>query len=189
MKELMGEAKVEAKEVLLDLLDVYNVNIIPSSDQQLIVNYLKLKGQQALRNILRDLGWAPALHRIDGKQKRVWIRQGILIENGRVDAPHLSKDLNGAVELGFTWWSLTKEISLGWDSLCSEVLRPGRFVKKTSDKGKTTIHYELHSKPQEDYSRGPFPDSTSDVDYESYLFLKNRQDDEQDGSDDMDLEF
>ena len=79
MKELMGEAKVEAKEVLLDLLDVYNVNIIPSSDQQLIVNYLKLKGQQTLRNILRDLGWTPALQRIDGKQKRVCVRQGILI--------------------------------------------------------------------------------------------------------------
>lgn len=189
MKELMGEAKVEVKEVLLDLLDVYNVNIIPSSDQQLIVNYLKLKGQQTLRNILRDLGWTPALHRIDGKQKRVWVRQGILIENGRVDAPHLSKDLDGAVELGFTWWSLTKEISLGWDSLCGEVLRPGRFVKKTTDKGKTTIHHELHTKPQEDYIRGPFPDSTSDVDYESYLFLKNRQDEEKDEIDEMDLEF
>ena len=43
MKELMGEAKIEVKEVLEDLLRLYEVSIIPSSDQQLLVNHLRLK--------------------------------------------------------------------------------------------------------------------------------------------------
>ena len=38
MQELMGEAKIEVKEVLAVLLDQYDVKIFPSRDQQLIVD-------------------------------------------------------------------------------------------------------------------------------------------------------
>ena len=174
MQELMGEAKIEVKEVLADLLDQYDVKIFPSRDQQLIVDRLKLRNQQALRNLLKDLGWEPSQQRIDGKQMRIWARRSNAIENSRIDAPTLSKGLEGAVELGYTWWSLTKEIAECWDVLVSEVLRPGRFIQKTSDKGKTTTMHEMFTKPQEDYSRGPFADSKSDLDYASYVFVQNQ---------------
>jgi len=54
---------------------------------------LKLKGQQTLRNILRDLGWTPALHRIDGKQKRVW---------GRVSFSDHKRVVNADVKIFWT---------------------------------------------------------------------------------------
>lgn len=172
MKELISEAKVEVKEVLEDLLRLYDVSVIPSSDQQLLVNHLRLKGQQALRNILRDLGWKPTSPRIKGKTQRVWIRNDVALDKGRIDLPTLSQDLEGAVELGFTWWPISQAIAKGWDELCNHVLKPGRFKRTVTDKGKTTTEYELSRDTEKDYSRGPFPDSSSDIDYDSYKYLQ-----------------
>ena len=174
MKELMGEAKIEVKEVLEDLLRLYDVSVIPSSDQQLLVNHLRLKGQQALRNILRDLGWKPTSPRVKGKTRRVWVRNDVAFDKGRIDLPTLSQDLDGAVELGFTWWPISQAIAKGWDELCNHVLKPGRFKQTVTDKGKTTTEYELSHNTEKDYSRGPFPDSSSDIDYESYKFLMSK---------------
>ena len=124
MKELMGEARIEVKDVLEDLLAIYSVTVIPSADQQLLVNHLKLKGQQSLRNILRDLGWLPISARFDGKTQRIWVRQDNTVEKGRLDAPILSQDLEGAIPLGFTWWPISQAISKGWHELTAHVLRP-----------------------------------------------------------------
>jgi hypothetical protein len=73
--------------------------------------------------------------------------------------------------LGFTWWPISQAIAKGWDELCNHVLKPGRFKQTVTDKGKTTTEYELSHNTEKDYSRGPFPDSSSDIDYGSYKFL------------------
>ena len=175
MKELMGEARIEVKDVLEDLLTIYSVTVIPSADQQLLVNHLKLKGQQSLRNILRDLGWHPISARFDGKTQRIWVRQDNTVEKGRLDAPILSQDLEGAIPLGFTWWPISQAISKGWYELTAHVLRPGRYKHTKTEKGKTTVQYELHSDPDENYARGPFADSTSDTDFESYNWKQSQK--------------
>ena len=175
MKELMGEARIEVKDVLEDLLAIYSVTVIPSADQQLLVNHLKLKGQQSLRNILRDLGWLPISARFDGKTQRIWVRQDITVEQGRLDAPILSQDLEGAIPLGFTWWPISQAISKGWYELTAHVLRPGRYKHTKTEKGKTTVQHELHSNPEENYARGPFADSTSDTDFESYNWKQSQK--------------
>ena len=175
MKELMGEARIEVKDVLEDLLAIYSVTVIPSADQQLLVNHLKLKGQQSLRNILRDLGWLPISARFDGKTQRIWVRQDNTVEKGRLDAPILSQDLEGAIPLGFTWWSISQAISKGWHELTAHVLRPGRYKHTKTEKGKTTVKHELHSNPEENYARGPFADSTSDTDFESYNWKQSQK--------------
>lgn len=175
MKELMGEARIEVQDVLEDLLSVYNVTIIPSADQQLLVNHLRLKGQQALRNLLRDLGWVPTSKRFDGKTQRVWTRRDGSLKNGRVDAPLLSQELDGAIPLGFTWWPISQAISKGWNELTAHVLRPGRYKHTKTEKGKTTVEYELHGSPEENYARGPFADSTSDTDFASYLWQQTKE--------------
>ena len=148
MKELMGEARIEVRDVLEDLLTVYSVTVIPSADQQLLVNHLKLKGQQALRNILRDLNWEPNSVRFDGCTQRIWVKQGNPVERGRIDAPILSQSLEGAIPLGFTWWPISQAISKGWHELTAHVLRPGRYKQTKTEKGKTTVQYELHNKPE-----------------------------------------
>ena len=175
MKELMGEARIEVKDVLEDLLTIYSVTIIPSADQQLLVNHLKLKGQQSLRNILRDLGWHPISARFDGKTQRIWVRQDNTVEKGRLDAPILSQDLEGAIPLGFTWWPISQAISKGWHELTAHVLRPGRYKHTKTENGKTTVQHELHSNPEENYARGPFADSTSDTDFESYNWKQSQK--------------
>ena len=175
MKELMGEARIEVKDVLEDLLTIYSVTIIPSADQQLLVNHLKLKGQQSLRNILRDLGWHPISARFDGKTQRIWVRQDNTVEKGRLDAPILSQDLEGAIPLGFTWWPISQAISKGWYELTAHVLRPGRYKHTKTENGKTTVQHELHSNPEENYARGPFADSTSDTDFESYNWKQSQK--------------
>ena len=175
MKELMGEARIEVQDVLEDLLSVYNVTIIPSADQQLLVNHLRLKGQQALRNLLRDLGWVPASIRFDGKTQRVWTRGDGSLKNGRIDAPLLSQELDGAIPLGFTWWPISQAISKGWNELTAHVLRPGRYKHTKTEKGKITVEYELHGSPEENYARGPFADSTSDTDFASYLWQQTKE--------------
>ena len=175
MKELMGEARIEVKDVLEDLLAIYSVTVIPSADQQLLVNHLKLKGQQSLRNILRDLGWLPISARFDGKTQRIWVRQDNTVEKGRLDAPILSQDLEGAIPLGFTWWPISQAISKGWHELTAHVLRPGRYKHTKTEKGKTTVQHELHSNPEENYARGPFADSTSDTDFESYNWKQSQK--------------
>ena len=175
MKELMGEARIEVKDVLEDLLAIYSVTVIPSADQQLLVNHLKLKGQQSLRNILRDLGWLPISARFDGKTQRIWVRQDNTVDKGRLDAPILSQDLEGAIPLGFTWWPISQAISKGWHELTAHVLRPGRYKHTKTEKGKTTVHHELHSNPEENYARGPFADSTSDTDFESYNWKQSQK--------------
>ena len=175
MKELMGEARIEVRDVLEDLLTVYSVTVIPSADQQLLVNHLKLKGQQALRNILRDLNWEPNSVRFDGCTQRIWVKQGNPVERGRIDAPILSQSLEGAIPLGFTWWPISQAISKGWHELTAHVLRPGRYKQTKTEKGKTTVQYELHNKPEENYAMGPFADSTSDTDFESYIWLQSQK--------------
>ena len=190
MKELMGEARIEVKDVLEDLLTIYSVTVIPSADQQLLVNHLKLKGQQSLRNILRDLGWHPISARFDGKTQRIWVRQDNTVEKGRLDAPILSQDLKGAIPLGFTWWPISQAISKGWYELTAHVLRPGRYKHTKTEKGKTTVQYELHSDPYENYARGPFADSTSDTDFESYNWRQSqKQVDDVDDLAEQDLNF
>ena len=175
MKELMGEARIEVKDVLEDLLAIYSVTVIPSADQQLLANHFKLKGQQSLRNILRDLGWLPISARFDGKTQRIWVRQDNTVEKGRLDAPILSQDLEGAIPLGFTWWPISQAISKGWHELTAHVLRPGRYKHTKTEKGKTTVQHELHSNPEENYARGPFADSTSDTDFESYNWKQSQK--------------
>ena len=175
MKELMGEARIEVKDVLEDLLAIYSVTVIPSADQQLLVNHLKLKGQQSLRNILRDLGWLPISARFDGKTQRIWVRQDNTVDKGRLDAPILSQDLKGAIPLGFTWWPISQAIFKGWHELTAHVLRPGRYKHTKTEKGKTTVQHELHSNPEENYARGPFADSTSDTDFESYNWKQSQK--------------
>jgi len=175
MKELMGEARIEVRDVLEDLLTVYSVTVIPSADQQLLINHLKLKGQQALRNILRDLGWQPISTRFDGRTQRIWIKQGSSVGRGRIDTPILSQDLEGAIQLGFTWWPISQAISKGWHELTAHVLRPGRYKQTKTEKGKTTVQFELHNKPEENYAMGPFADSTSNTDFESYMWLQSQK--------------
>ena len=190
MKELMGEARIEVKDVLEDLLTIYSVTVIPSADQVLLVNHLKLKGQQSLRNLLRDLGWLPVSTRFDGKTQRIWMRGDGSVEKGRVDAPIMSQDLEGAIPLGFTWWPISQAISKGWNELTAHVLRPGRYKQTKTEKGKTTVEFELHSNPDENYARGPFADSTSDTDFESYVWRQSQK--QVEGVDDLtkqDLDF
>jgi hypothetical protein len=175
MKELIGEARIEVKDVLEDLLTIYSVTVIPSADQQLLVNHLKLKGQQSLRNILRDLGWHPISARFDGKTQRIWVRQDNTVEKGRLDAPILSQDLEREIPLGFTWWPISQAISKGWHELTAHVLRPGRYKHTKTENGKTTVQHELHSNPEENYARGPFADSTSDTDFESYNWKQSQK--------------
>ena len=175
MKELMGEARIEVKDVLEDLLAIYSVTVIPSADQQLLANHFKLKGQQSLRNILRDLGWLPISARFDGKTQRIWVRQDNTVDKGRLDAPILSQDLKGAIPLGFTWWPISQAIFKGWHELTAHVLRPGRYKHTKTEKGKTTVQHELHSNPEENYARGPFADSTSDTDFESYNWKQSQK--------------
>jgi hypothetical protein len=157
------------------LLAIYSVTVIPSADQQLLVNHLKLKGQQSLRNILRDLGWLPISARFDGKTQRIWVRQDNTVDKGRLDAPILSQDLKGAIPLGFTWWPISQAIFKGWHELTAHVLRPGRYKHTKTEKGKTTVQHELHSNPEENYARGPFADSTSDTDFESYNWKQSQK--------------
>ena len=63
----------------------------------------------------------------------------------------------------------------GWNELTAHVLRPGRYKHTKTEKGRTTVEYELHGSPEENYARGPFADSTSDTDFESYLWQQTKK--------------
>ena len=54
-------------------------------------------------------------------------------------------------------------------------VRPCLHKHTKTEKGKTTVQHELHSNPEENYARGPFADSTSDTDFESYNWKQSQK--------------
>lgn len=164
MQELLGEEEVEVKAVLEDLLSTYSVEIIPSSDQQLLVNYLKLRNQQALRNLLKELGWKTPTTGIrlgkGTKPQRVWHKQSAEIRDRRINAPSLSEEIEGAIEAGATWWPLDVAIDKGWMKLSQAHLRPNRNIRKTTENKVVTEEWETGPVRIMEYN-GPFVDSTT----------------------------
>jgi hypothetical protein len=124
MKELQLDAQPESESVLEELLDLYSVSIIPSSDQRALTSYLRFKNEQALRHTLTRLGWEEARLRWGGKQRRVYKRKDTPVANGRIQCNLLARHLEKAVEGGYSWWPIESNVKNSWEQLVQEKLKP-----------------------------------------------------------------
>lgn len=169
MKDMTVEAINETDAVLEDLFDQYGVELIPSSEQYLLVRHLRLKGEQDLHSRLRRLGFAPLKRRIEGMQVRLWTRKDAVIENGRVYCPRLTELLQATgempegVERGFVWWPITT-LAKRWDSLATNVLggSDGSSGKSEMKRWSQTVGRD---EDLQNGHTGPYQDSSSMYSY------------------------
>lgn len=169
MREMTVDDVNETDAVLEDLLDQYGVEIIPSSEQYLLVRHLRLKSDQELQARLRRLGFAPQKRRIEGRQVRLWMRKDAAVENGRVSCPRLSEKLENSGQhkeillRGFVWWPLTTLIKR-WDEFARDVLGAKR-TGSAQEKGGRWSESVGSSESEENGKIGPYKDSTSMYSY------------------------
>jgi hypothetical protein len=159
MRELQAQSGNASDETLEDVLAECYVSIIPSSDFKELVKYLNAKNDNAVRNALVRLGWESSKLRWGKKQRRVWAKKGLMVENGRIHSTDLAESLEGAVNQGFVWFPLEYHIETTWEKLRDTKLK----VKFRNDQD---------TKPFQDQhtgKNGPFLDSTSESSYQTEL--------------------
>lgn len=163
MRELQAQSGNESDETLEAVLAEHCVSIIPSSDFKELVKYLNARNDNAVRNALLRLGWENTRLRLAGKQRRVWAKKGLLVENGRVQSTDLADNLDGAAENGFVWFPLEYFIETTWKELRDTKLK----VKYRSDQD-TQPFLDLNTG-----KNGPYLDSTTEA---RYLTWRNDND-------------
>ena len=163
MRELQAQSGNEADETLEAILAEHCVSVIPSSDFKELVKYLNARNDNAVRNALMRLGWESSKLRWAKKQRRVWVKKGLMIENGRIQSADLADTLDGAVANGFVWFPLEYYVEATWTALRDTKLK----VKFRSDRESPEIG------DPGDGENGPFLDSTT---HRRYLTWKNDND-------------
>jgi hypothetical protein len=124
MRELQAQSGHEGDETLEQLLAQHDVEIIPSADLQMLINYTRMRNANALRNALIRLGWESRRVRLGGPQVRIWVKKDLVMENGRVSSITLSRKLPEAVENGYVWWPCEAYLQRTWQMLIWEKLNP-----------------------------------------------------------------
>ena len=165
MRDMTVEDVNETDAVLEDLFDQHGIELIPSSEQYLLVRHLRLKNEQDLQSRLRRLGFSPERRRIDKSQVRVWMKKDALVENGRLYSPTLTAqfeargELTEATQRGFVWWPLTT-LAKHWDRLARTVL--GAVDKGGAKAELARWSQNVGSDESEENGKvGPFNSSTS----------------------------
>ena len=130
MRELQAQSGHEGDETLEQLLGQYSVEIIPSADLQLLINYTRMRNANALRNALIRLGWESRRIRFKGRQIRIWVKNDLVIEDGRVCSVALSRKYPDAVENGYVWWPIEAFLNRTWRSLGWKKLNPASAPKE-----------------------------------------------------------
>ncbi len=163
MRELQARSGNEGDETLEAVLAEYCVSIIPSSDFKELAKYLNARNDNAVRNALVRLGWEDTRLRWAKKQQRVWVKKGLMVENGRIYSTDLAERLDGAVENGFVWFPLEYFVDSTWKKIRDTKLN----VKYRSDQD-TQPFPDLNTG-----ENGPFLDSITEA---RYLTWRNDRD-------------
>ena len=167
MRELQATSGNEGDEVLQALLSesCVDVEIIPSSDFPELINFLRSRNANALRNALARLGWEERRLRLNGKQARTWAKKGLEIENRRVCSDQLAALYKpDAVALGYTWFDLDFYIEKTWVQLRQDRLkRPSKLDGPASGTS-------ANESDNADGNYGPFNGPKSPLRYQTVMF-------------------